>query len=624
MSAVGILGLFVLAHPYRGIDHDAILYLGRALAGLDPQGVGSDMVFATDGQFRFSLYPVALTFLTGQLGPDRASMVATALGLAAWLGALAVLVRAIATSANRWAMLAVAAVAPAAYGGLDVFHVAEGLATPRGVAEAGVLAGLAAYMSDRRGVALISLVAAAALHPIMALPGIGLVVALESVRRPRWAWAAAGIAAAGLAVAALGLPPIHRLMEAYDPEWGEAIAFKPYLFPTRWPAATWSRLAVQSGTIALHVILVHGSSRRLFAAVLGVGAAGLAITALFGDWIRIVLVVQVQPWRASWLWPVFAALALPAIARHLWQRGGSGRSALACLALAWTEPSLALPAFALVAAILTLKSRGSDAIGDRTAWIISACAWTLVAGFGSVRLLGAWNAARSAPDGTPFPFILIWRSQVLFMPFCVGIVAGLIGFRRLPTWGLAGLAAIVIATSLITVDDRTAYEIASSGRRPDPDLTRLLPHDPRPILVVEDLKTAWFMGGRSNWASWQQGGGTIFSRSLATTWLERMRKLESWHLAHPDGPGDGQGDVLKDALQPSLDDLTAVCREPGGPSALVLPLSGRMILPPGLDHTTWTLPAAMMLFTADESRPWIRTDRMAVVTCAGSGSATDP
>ncbi len=621
LGAVGILGLFVLAHPYRGIEHDAVLYLGRAIAGLDPRGVGGDLTFATDGQFHFSIYPVALTFLTGQLGPDRAGMVATAIGLTAWLCALAALIRAIATGANRWAMLAVAAMAPAVYGGFQVFHVAEGFATPRSLTEAGVLAGLAAYLSNRRGLALSLLVAAAAGHPIMAAPGFGLVIALESIRDPRWIWALAGLAAAGLIAAGLGLPFAQRLMEVYDPDWGEAITFNAYLFPSQWSYATWSRLAVQSGTIALCAVLVRGPCRQLFAAVLGVGVAGLAITSLFGDWVRIVLIVQVQPWRATWLWPIFAAMALPLIGRRLWRQGNAGRSALACLALAWAEPFIVLPAFGLAAAILVPTFRGSDAFGSRTTWFVSACAWTLVAGFECAHLFALWNAAQSAPEGAHLSFLLIWRSQVLFMPFCIGIVAALIGLRHVPTWTIAALAAIVSATSLGTVDDRPAHELALAERRPNPDLTRLLPDDSRSILVLNDPKTAWFLAGRSNWVSRQQGAGVIFSRPLAITWRERMRKLESWHLAHPFTPEDWHRYVLQDALRPSLADLDAACREPGGPSALVLAPSAQLILPPALDYATWTLPAAIMLFTADESLPWITIDRFAVVLCSGSGSA---
>src|SRR5262245_36361450 len=43
--------LFVLSRSHRGLVRDAYIYLGRALADLDPNGVGRDLMFVHDGQF---------------------------------------------------------------------------------------------------------------------------------------------------------------------------------------------------------------------------------------------------------------------------------------------------------------------------------------------------------------------------------------------------------------------------------------------------------------------------------------------------------------------------------------------------------------------------------------------
>jgi hypothetical protein len=52
--------VFVLSRPYRGIVQDAHIYMGRALADLDPNGVGRDLMFV-HGQFGFSLFRLAAT-----------------------------------------------------------------------------------------------------------------------------------------------------------------------------------------------------------------------------------------------------------------------------------------------------------------------------------------------------------------------------------------------------------------------------------------------------------------------------------------------------------------------------------------------------------------------------------
>src|SRR6516165_9919177 len=50
------LSVFLLSRPYPGIVQDAYIYMGRALADLDPDGVGRDLMFVHDGQFGFSLF----------------------------------------------------------------------------------------------------------------------------------------------------------------------------------------------------------------------------------------------------------------------------------------------------------------------------------------------------------------------------------------------------------------------------------------------------------------------------------------------------------------------------------------------------------------------------------------
>jgi hypothetical protein len=47
--------VFALGRPYRGIFQDPQIYIGRAVADLDPSGVGRNLMFLHDGQFGFSL-----------------------------------------------------------------------------------------------------------------------------------------------------------------------------------------------------------------------------------------------------------------------------------------------------------------------------------------------------------------------------------------------------------------------------------------------------------------------------------------------------------------------------------------------------------------------------------------
>jgi hypothetical protein len=80
-----------------------------------------------------------------------------------------------------------------------------------------VLAGLAALAARRDVVCLCCLVVAALLHPIMALAGFGVFVAVRGLEDNRWFWFCACAAALSILGGALGLPLMDRLFPAIDP-----------------------------------------------------------------------------------------------------------------------------------------------------------------------------------------------------------------------------------------------------------------------------------------------------------------------------------------------------------------------------------------------------------------------
>jgi hypothetical protein len=97
----------------------------------------------------------------------------------------------------------------------------------------------------------------------------------------------------------------------------------PYLFISAWPLTDWSRLIVQAVTLAIAASLVTGRARSMFIAVAAVALGGVLVSLLFGDVLGSLLVLQVQPWRATWLLAVFAAAGLGLCAVGLWRLLGS-------------------------------------------------------------------------------------------------------------------------------------------------------------------------------------------------------------------------------------------------------------------------------------------------------------
>ena len=184
--------LMLLLHPYRGLVQDARIYLGRGVADHDPAGVGRDIVFADDAQTGFTLLRGVIRTLLDGMAPRDAAMGLALGGSLLWLGAALALSRSLAAAMARgeaadrlaWAAMVAVLALPAQYGAFDTFAYAETIATPRVFAEAAVLAGLAMLLGGRRAGGLLLLALALALHPLMALPGLG-IAAVVLVREDR-------------------------------------------------------------------------------------------------------------------------------------------------------------------------------------------------------------------------------------------------------------------------------------------------------------------------------------------------------------------------------------------------------------------------------------------------------
>ena len=83
--------LLLLSRPFQGVRHDGRLYVADALAKLDPQGVGKDLLFVHDGQFGFSLYTPLLARLIDGLGISGGTLAVVFLTLVLWFAALVLL-----------------------------------------------------------------------------------------------------------------------------------------------------------------------------------------------------------------------------------------------------------------------------------------------------------------------------------------------------------------------------------------------------------------------------------------------------------------------------------------------------------------------------------------------------
>lgn len=358
----GLAALFVFAHPYRGIVRDGEIYTLLALRRLYPAALNGDLFFRYGSQDSFTLFSWFYAALVERFGLEAPAWALARLSGIALAGAALLLAREIMDRRSAWLALALFIVIPGSYGPHDMFSYGENFVTPRTLSEALTVFAVYLAVRERWPLAVASLAAGLALHPLQAAAGIPCIIALRGPPRALvWIGGAAGCGLAVAAAVAQWAPigPIRML----DPEWRASLhLLVTYLEASDWWLLDWQRAAVPLATLGIAVIaLERGRARRLASCALGTGCAGLVLFLVGSVLAPIVLLIQGQPWRWMWLAKGVAALLLVPLGGALWSRGTNGKAILALLAIAWygTEEALGLEAAlcALAATLFEFRSR---------------------------------------------------------------------------------------------------------------------------------------------------------------------------------------------------------------------------------------------------------------------------
>lgn len=595
--------VWALCHPYAGIDGDAFLYIGRILADLSPNGVGQDLSFRNDGQSQFTLFPALVRPLVVALGASRAALIVAACGSAAVFAASVWLAHRLAAGRTAWAIVIALSALPTSYGDGGVFSYAETNAVPRPFAEAAVLAMLAAWLSDRRWLAGALLLAAAAVHPIMALPGAGVLLILavwRLQRRSRIAAVCSAIAAAGaaLVLARLGVPLFARLLVPMDADWlGMVVARSAHLFPTLWHAETFGRLLVEATTILLAASLSPPATRRMLLAVLTCGIAGLAAAALLADTLHMLLAIQVQLWRVSWLVAGVAGSALVLSVRPLWTDGTVSRLVLALLILAWfVAPGLAVDAALclLIVSAHALRDRLRGQASPRVVMLAFAVAGLAIVLARAPYVIGYVRFLQTMPIAAAFTLPDLLRNEIQAVPLCLLVAVWLLAEPRADRGTLALLAGatlLLAAAAVLLWNQRSAYRVAAEHRQQPPGFAAMMAGRPKEVLWIDGAAEAWLMLDAPQYMAGQQAVSIVFSRPLAMAWRQRVAAASAAGLARsnvlaPYHPVAGDDRPRADPAR-----LAAFCHRAEAPGAVIFPWYADEPRPDTPGAVAWRTPA---------------------------------
>ncbi|HEX4635871.1 MAG TPA: hypothetical protein VH189_06795 [Rhizomicrobium sp.] len=535
--------LWLATRHYFGVVQDARFYTLEALHSANPAAFADDMYFKFGSQGSFSLFTRLYLPFVSHFGVGAAGMAFTIAGQLCWILALYWLARCWVGERYLWLSVATVIAMPGTY---SFFGYGEGFATPRLFAEALTMLALALLRSRPIGT-LVLLGLAAALHPLMALPGMVAVFVYFALARPvLWLAVPAGIGL-GCALGWAEIPLFANLLRTIDPDWFSVIQLRSaQCLLTTWTRGSYLQILNVSVWAALALFLLKGRGRRFLAAIFAAGIAGLVCALVGGDLARNVFVVELQPWRSLWLLQLVSRLFIPMVLAGL----------LAKTSLAKRTDGL----FAL-AVLFTI----------------------------GVILMSSVAKLIRLPYSAEFNGYSILLTILALALIFVHLVLTAEKFRRIRLATLC-LAVALVPVAALDWDLRTPWtKFVESPAPPPPDLAALLPANAS-LYWEGGPELAWFKLKRSSYFSCEQGTGIVFHRETAMTYKHRLDSFWPLRLDDLSDDDDCRNIDLTQKANRSRAGLEGVCkREPGlDYLALMTPV-------PGARSRTWKSPTQFQI-----------------------------
>lgn len=527
---LALILIWLAAHPYVGVIHDARFYTVQALNMADRGRFAVDLFFAYGSQDSFTAFTAPYSLLVHAAGPAAAHAIASAIGQTLWFGALVVLAQALfANRLERLVAIAAVILLDRHYGASGVFNYSEPFVTPRLYAEALVLGALALCLRRRFIAAGAGFGAAVAIHPLMGLTGLAVIASIVLLKEKR-AWIAVGLAGVAVVVLALsGVEPFGRLLKQLDPAWAAIVEQRSsYSFLARWSWADWLSLAAAFASLAAFLCIATAKERRFTAAILLVSFAALAASWLGGDLAKNVLIVNLQPWRALWLATIAANAAVALIvvrtpkdyvSREFFIVGGI----LSVIRNVFWMPDFIGSSVLLIATLILLiewRRRSPINRWAATALRIAIIPGLVIAGYLIVQRL-------QSPNATPVIIFLV-------------VVGGALVSLRLLHQSRPRVFALVficlLTLQLVNLDHRSDWQKFVEDPQASPSLAALAL---KPNTYWEaGVELLWLKLNKPSYYSCAQGTGVMFYRDTAMEYARRgdaLRKLNTYDFKDKDG-----------------------------------------------------------------------------------------
>jgi hypothetical protein len=573
---VTLVALWLLTHRYRGLDGDAKLYAFQALASFNPS-LGADLYLQFGSQDRFTIFSPLYAWCIQSLGLQPAEMLLTVVCKVWFFVAAWFMVRAISNYRVAFLATAVLVVIVGRYGAFNIFQYSEDWVTARSLAEALVITGFALYINDFRAAGLLVAVGALCVHPLMALPGVLLLMCLLTPTRIGLLGAAAGITTSLIVAAAAVLSPAaaHAFM-VMDREWLEVVRERSvHLFPQLWRLEDWELNGKPFLALTMSALAVDDRRvRKLCMAAMIVGASGMAVSVIAGSIGPVAILLQGQAWRWVWVTTFTAILLLSPTAVRVWRDERCGPLCSLLLMCGWIFT-------AIDGALCTAVALGLWLVRDRISiGLARYLRWSaVVLGVAAIvwMIANCWNIAdaRQAVSGRD-PFIITQiRGFMAIDGFALLLAGGLLTWigrcNSAAPLALFSLSVAAACAFVVPGTFKNVLTIGSLARSAEfSDWRADIPPDSNVFVAPSPTSAsfAWFMLERPDYLSADQSAGVVFSR-LTTLEVRRRAAVvlpiwdTNWMLKRRQPSVHGNMAESSSSPRPlTKESLIVVCRDP--------------------------------------------------------------
>ena len=358
--------------------------------------------------------------------------------------------------------------------------------------------------------------------------------------------------------------------------------------------------------------------RRLLIAILTVGSAGLALSAIFGDLFSLLLIVQAQPWRVTWLLAAGAAMSFAISAEPLWKGGWPSRLTLALLVCAWAMDGTDVGALLAVASWLlsVSSSRIEPRISESAIRSLCLAAAALVTAKIVTDIYHVTAYALRLPADAQPPLILRLLDAHVFSEIAAILIVAFIAvphFRVGATVASIRNVAICVFAIWFWREEWDPHRSLITRSGEQKALTQILASRQGSILWLGGNQETWYWARRPNWVALIQFSGIVFSRDLTELWYERMQALRDLGWVADIGtvplrltkPDPAFPDISTEKVQ-------RFCSRMDAPAWLIAPIQDANAFNDGY---IWRAPVRRYVFDSSRAAE-IGVDLYAVLPCA--------